>query len=93
MLDSVSGDVHDVNMPWNGKGVVGVRLKTNHNHQIICNGEFSSEMTSKERTSIPGNIIRFGGTHNGSTRHLFGHIRNFRIWHKALTDAQLSEIV
>lgn len=93
MLDSVSGDVHDVNMPWNGKGVVGVRLKTNHNHQIICNGEFSSEMTSKERTSIPGNIIRFGGVHNGSTRHLFGHIRNFRIWHKALTDAQLSEIV
>lgn len=93
MLDSVSGDVHNVNMPWNGKGVVGVRLKTNHNHQIICNGEFSSEMTSEERTSIPGNIIRFGGVHNGSTRHLFGHIRNFRIWHKALTDSQLSEIV
>ncbi|EQY72723.1 hypothetical protein G955_01920, partial [Escherichia coli UMEA 3257-1] len=26
-------------------------------------------------------------------RHLFGHVRNFRLWHKELTDAQLGEVV
>ncbi|KDG17645.1 hypothetical protein AE47_00025, partial [Escherichia coli BIDMC 72] len=25
--------------------------------------------------------------------HLFGHVRNFRLWHKELTDAQLGEVV
>ncbi len=28
--------------------------------------------------------IRFGGQTNTGERHLFGHIRNFRIWHKEL---------
>ncbi|HFV8836990.1 TPA: phage tail protein, partial [Escherichia coli] len=38
-------------------------------------------------------IIRIGGQTTAGLRHLFGHVRNFRIWHKALTDAQVGELI
>lgn len=35
-------------------------------------------------------FIRFGGQGDtGGARHLWGHIRNFRLWHRVLTDAQI----
>ncbi|MCN7429133.1 phage tail protein, partial [Escherichia coli] len=34
-----------------------------------------------------------GGQTTAGLRHLFGHVRNFRIWHKALTDAQVGESI
>ncbi|MGK3404262.1 hypothetical protein ACSLPB_29160, partial [Escherichia coli] len=34
-----------------------------------------------------------GGQTTAGLRHLFGHVRNFRLWHKELTDAQLGEVV
>ncbi|YP_009965962.1 tail protein [Escherichia phage SECphi27] len=37
--------------------------------------------------------IRFGGAGSDGSRHFFGHLRNFRIWHKTLTDHQMGEIV
>ncbi|HIA9903832.1 TPA: phage head spike fiber domain-containing protein, partial [Escherichia coli] len=37
--------------------------------------------------------IRIGGTSAGGERHLFGHVRNLRIWHKELTDAQMGESI
>ncbi|MEJ1830987.1 phage tail protein, partial [Escherichia coli] len=37
--------------------------------------------------------IRIGGQTTAGLRHLFGHIRNFRIWHKELTDAKMGEII
>ena len=44
-------------------------------------------------TPTPGGsvVIRLGAATN-NTRVLFGHIRNFRIWHRALTDAQLRSL-
>ena len=93
-LDLNSDGVHDKRLLWPGNGVVGVRLRTNSNHQIICNGEFSEEMTTNnERVKIPLGPIRFGGAHNNDNRHLYGHIKNVRFWFKELTDGQLSEKV
>lgn len=39
-----------------------------------------------------GPTIGLGGQLTGSTRHLYGHIRDFKIWHLEATDAQLKAL-
>ncbi|WP_378082015.1 hypothetical protein ACFU5E_09495 [Aeromonas bestiarum] len=39
-----------------------------------------------------GQTICLGGQITGSTRHLYGHIRDFKIWHLEATDAQIKAL-
>lgn len=56
--------------------------------KMFVNGIFSNEMTLFENlTFSPSTTIRFGGT--DSADPLFGHIRNLRVWHRALSDIQI----
>jgi len=75
------------------KMIIGMRVKSTHDTCCVSNGRISSETKTTWRYISNAAIFRFGGQTTSGERHLFGHIRNFRVWHKALTDAQLSEIV
>ncbi len=75
------------------KMIIGMRVKSTYDTCCVSNGMLSSETKTTWRGIINTAIFRFGGQTTTGERHLFGHIRNFRVWHKALTDAQLSEIV
>ncbi|HBH8848382.1 TPA: phage tail protein [Escherichia coli] len=75
------------------KMLIGMRVKSERSTCVVSNGKLSSE-TKTTLTYIQSSAtIRIGGQTTTGQRHLFGHVRNFRVWHKALTDAQLSEIV
>ena len=75
------------------KMIIGMRVKSTYDTCCVSNGLISSETKTTWMRIINTAIFRFGGQTTTGERHLFGHIRNFRVWHKALTDAQLSEIV
>ncbi|HAI7060565.1 TPA: phage tail protein [Escherichia coli] len=75
------------------KMVMGMRVKADQLTCAISNGRISSEIKTTWTYIQSSATIRIGGLTTTGQRHLFGHIRNFRVWHKALTDAQLSEIV
>ncbi|HHS8967252.1 TPA: phage head spike fiber domain-containing protein [Escherichia coli] len=75
------------------KMIIGMRVKSTYDTCCVSNGLISSETKTTWMRITNTAIFRFGGQTTTGERHLFGHIRNFRVWHKALTDAQLSEIV
>ncbi|HAY0262546.1 TPA: phage tail protein [Escherichia coli] len=75
------------------KMIIGMRVKSTYDTCCVSNGMLSSETKTTWMSIINTAIFRFGGQTTTGEQHLFGHIRNFRVWHKALTDAQLSEIV
>nr|DAH35048.1 MAG TPA: tail protein [Caudoviricetes sp.] len=75
------------------KMIIGMRVKSTYDTCCVSNGRISSEAKTTWRYISNAAIFRFGGQTTAGERHLFGHIRNFRVWHKALTDAQMSEIV
>lgn len=75
------------------KMIMGMRVKGDYNTCSVSNGTLSSETKTTWRYIVSSATIRLGGQTTAGSRHLFGHIRNFRIWHKALTDRQLKESV
>ena len=75
------------------KMVIGMRVKANQLTCAISNGRISSETKTTWTYIKSSATICIGGKKNTGERHLFGHVRNVRVWHKALTDTQLSEIV
>ncbi|HDX2754766.1 TPA: phage tail protein [Escherichia coli] len=72
---------------------IGAVVKSDGTFHVIMNGTPGGDSTCIYGGVTQDKNIRFGGQTSDGTRHIFGHIRNFRIWHKALTDSQLSEIV
>ena len=74
------------------KFVVGLRAKSDLSVNAIFNGNYTTNPNGKV-FGITATSYRFGGQTASGARHLFGHIRNFRIWFKELTDHQLGEIV
>ncbi|WFD55446.1 tail fiber protein [Escherichia phage Ioannina] len=73
--------------------VMGMRVKENQNTCAVSNGTLSTE-SKTTWTYLQGSAtLRIGGQTTNGDRHLFGHVRNFRIWHKALTDLQMGELV
>lgn len=75
------------------KMIMGMRVKSDYNNCCVSNARISSETKTEWRYIESTATIRIGGQTTTGERHLFGHVRNFRIWHKALTDHQLGEIV
>lgn len=74
------------------KFVVGLRAKSDLSVNAIFNGNYTTNPNGKA-FGVTATSYRFGGQTAAGTRHLFGHIRNFRIWFKELTDRQLKESV
>ena len=75
------------------KMVMGMRVKSDQSTCAVSNGRISSEKKTTWSYIQNSATIRIGGQTTAGSRHLFGHIRNFRIWHKALTDAQVGESI
>ena len=72
--------------------IVGVRAKSDLSVNAICNGNYTTNLNGKI-FGVTATSYRFGGQTAAGTRHLFGHIRNFRVWFKELNDRQLKEVV
>ncbi|HAI8686274.1 TPA: phage tail protein [Escherichia coli] len=75
------------------KMVMGMRVKSDLSTCSVSNGRISSETKTTWSYIQNSATIRIGGQTTAGLRHLFGHIRNFRIWHKALTDQQMAEVI
>lgn len=80
-----------VELPENA--VVGAVVKDDGVFHVIMDGVPVSDASCVYGGVTQNKNIRFGGQTSTGERHLFGNIRNFRIWHKALTDGQLFEKV
>ncbi|EIH9647310.1 phage tail protein [Escherichia coli] len=74
-------------------GIYGVKIDKDGGLAASLNGNISSKVSTSWGGAIKSTAIRIGGQTTAGTRHLFGHIRNFRIWHKELTDAQMGESI
>lgn len=75
------------------KMIMGMRVKSDYNTCCVSNARISSETKTEWRYIQSTATIRIGGQTTTGERHLFGHVRNFRIWHKELTDRQMKEYV
>ncbi|ENB9171397.1 prophage tail fiber N-terminal domain-containing protein [Escherichia coli] len=75
------------------KMLIGMRVKSERSTCVVSNGKLSSETKTKWEYIRSTATIRIGGQTTAGLRHLFGHVRNFRLWHKELTDAQLGKVV
>lgn len=72
--------------------IVGVRAKSDLSVNAICNGNYTTNLNGKI-FGVTATSYRFGGQTAAGTRHLFGHIRKFRVWFKELNDRQIKEAV
>lgn len=75
------------------KMVMGMRVKADQLTCAVSNSRISSETKTTWVYIQSSATIRIGGQTTTGQRHLFGHVRNFRIWHKELTDKQMKEYV
>ncbi|HBO3570050.1 TPA: tail fiber protein [Escherichia coli] len=76
------------------KFVAGFRFTAEKKLQVVADGVLGSESSSlwTKQRYIAGNI-NIGGQSSSGNRHLFGHVKNLRIWHKELTDQQMAEVI
>ncbi len=75
------------------KMVMGMRVKSDQSTCSVSNGRISSETKTTWSYIQNSATIRIGGQTTAGLRHLFGHVKNLRIWHKALTDQQMAEVI
>lgn len=68
---------------------MGFRIKEDGKTCSFANGLVSTETQSSWEFLAGGALIRLGGQTATGERHLFGHIRDVRVWNSALTDTQL----
>lgn len=66
------------------KMIAGFVCNSSTEFRCCCNGYLSPVQTSSWKNTGAAHEIRIGGTSAGGERHLFGHVRNLRIWHKEL---------
>lgn len=77
----------------NKHAVSGFRVNNVNQMQTISNGVVSTAVDIPYKVRfVPGDLV-FGGQTSAGLRHLFGHVRNLRIWHKELNDRQIKEAV
>ncbi|HCW1319208.1 TPA: prophage tail fiber N-terminal domain-containing protein, partial [Escherichia coli] len=63
------------------KMLIGMRVKSERSTCVVSNGKLSSETKTKWEYIRSTATIRIGGQTTAGLRHLFGHVRNFRLWH------------
>ncbi|MHC6347893.1 prophage tail fiber N-terminal domain-containing protein [Escherichia coli] len=72
------------------KMLIGMRVKSERSTCVVSNGKLSSETKTKWEYIRSTATIRIGGQTTAGLRHLFGHVRNFRLWHKELRKVRIS---
>ncbi|MDY9197397.1 prophage tail fiber N-terminal domain-containing protein [Escherichia coli] len=73
------------------KMVMGMRVRSDYSTCSVSNSTLSSETKTTWRYITRAATLRIGGQTATGERHLFGHVRNMRIWHKELTNEQMKE--
>ncbi|MCZ5588239.1 hypothetical protein O5621_27205 [Escherichia coli] len=74
--------------------IAAYRIKSDGSFsRLAAMGVLSTPASTTWKSVRGATGIRIGGQTTAGLRHLFGYIRNFRIWHKELTDAQMGEII
>lgn len=68
---------------------MGFRIKDDGKTCSFANGLISSETQSSWEFLAGGAFIRIGGQTASGERHLFGHIKDIKLWNSSLTDTQL----
>lgn len=68
---------------------MGFRIKEDGKTCSFANGLVSTETQSSWEFLAGGAFIRIGGQTATGERHLFGHIKDIRVWNSVLTDTQL----
>ncbi|HDX2700193.1 TPA: phage tail protein, partial [Escherichia coli] len=72
--------------------IVGFLFSEDRRLQVVVNGVLGALTTSEHQNQkYTGGFITIGGVSSSGSRHLFGHVRNLRIWHRELTAAQQGE--
>ncbi|MBY7512279.1 prophage tail fiber N-terminal domain-containing protein [Escherichia ruysiae] len=72
--------------------IVGFLFSEDRKLQVVVNGVFGPLITSEHQNQkYTGGTITIGGYASSGSSHLFGHVRNLRIWHRELTAAQQGE--
>ncbi|HFF1934388.1 TPA: prophage tail fiber N-terminal domain-containing protein [Escherichia coli] len=75
------------------KFIGGFNIYSDGTKRVVSNGEATKTMKTEWTGVKTRTFIRIGGKDTSGTRHLFGHLRNLRLWHKELTDAQMGESI
>ncbi|EHL0132398.1 prophage tail fiber N-terminal domain-containing protein [Escherichia coli] len=75
------------------KFIGGFNIYSDGTKRVVSNGEATKTMKTEWTGVKTRTFIRIGGQNTSGTRHLFGHLRNLRLWHKELTDAQMGESI
>ncbi|HAX3824570.1 prophage tail fiber N-terminal domain-containing protein [Escherichia sp. Marseille-Q3837] len=75
------------------KFIGGFNIYSDGTKRVVSNGEATKTMKTEWTGVKTRTFIRIGGQATSGTRHLFGHLRNLRLWHKELTDAQMGESI
>ncbi|HBN3861749.1 TPA: prophage tail fiber N-terminal domain-containing protein [Escherichia coli O25b:H4-ST131] len=75
------------------KFIGGFNIYSDGTKRVVSNGEATKTMKTEWTGVKTRTFIRIGGKNTSGTRHLFGHLRNLRLWHKELTDAQMGESI
>ena len=76
------------------KFVTGFKFTEDKQLQVVVDGILGGSSPSLHTLQryTAGNI-NIGGQSSSGNRHLFGHVKNLRIWHKELTEAQMGESI
>ncbi len=75
------------------KFIGGFNIYSDGTKRVVSNGEATKTIETEWTGVKTRTFIRIGGKDTSGTRHLFGHLRNLRLWHKELTDAQMGESI
>ncbi|HBN4771686.1 TPA: prophage tail fiber N-terminal domain-containing protein [Escherichia coli] len=75
------------------KFIGGFNIYSDGTKRVVSNGEATKTIETEWTGVKKRTFIRIGGQATSGTRHLFGHLRNLRLWHKELTDAQMGESI
>ncbi len=75
------------------KFIGGFNIYSDGTKRVVSNGEATKTIETEWTGVKTRTFIRIGGQATSGTRHLFGHLRNLRLWHKELTDAQMGESI
>lgn len=76
------------------KFIAGFKFTSEKTLQVVVDGVFGTASPSLwTKQQYTAGAINIGGQAASGNRHLFGHVKNLRIWHKELTDRQLKESI
>ncbi|MFB5963262.1 phage head spike fiber domain-containing protein, partial [Escherichia coli] len=84
----VSQSFTPVSTKTSGKMVTGFVCNKSSELRCVTNAVFGAPVKTTWKAGLSKNL-RIGGISTDGGKHLFGHVRNLRIWHKELTDAQM----